>query len=238
MTRVKHDLPGMRSTIMKRNGVKTAILAVLPLWLVGCATGEKQRMSTLEANNRDLAGRLNTANRDLELARRTQDDLNGRLRAAMDQINQLQQQLASAPADEPPAEGWTAVPGGAMIAIESSILFQPGSATIRNEARRDLDGIVSTLQGQYADKDILILGHTDDQPIRKSGWKDNHELSTQRSLAVVRYLRERGIVPGRLVACGAGEFRPRAPNDSAANRARNRRVEFFALDPMTGFGRP
>jgi chemotaxis protein MotB len=216
--------------------MRAGIAALLPIMLVGCATGDKQQSAMLEQSHRDLTGRLNAANRELEMARRDREGMNARLQAAMDEVNRLQQQLAAAPTGEAPAEGWTAVPGGAMIAIEDSILFQPGSATIRSEARRTLDAIVSTLQGQYAEKDILVLGHTDDQPIQKSGWKDNYELSAQRALAVVRYLRERGVVPARVVACGAGEFRPRSPNDSAANRARNRRVEFFALDPAMGFG--
>jgi len=224
--------------MLTRRWLKVGTAAWWPCWLIGCASGDGQRMTTLEQTNRDLAGRLNAANRELEMARRDRDGFNARLQSAMDQINGLQQQLANRPNEEPPAEGWTAVPGGAMIAIENNVLFQPGSATLRNEARRTLDAIVSTLQSQYAEKDILILGHTDDQPIRKSGWKDNYELSTQRALAVVRYLREHSVAPVRLVACGAGEFRPRVANDSEPNRMRNRRVEFYALDPLMGFHRP
>ncbi|RME41480.1 MAG: flagellar motor protein MotB, partial [Planctomycetota bacterium] len=76
------------------------------------------------------------------------------------------------------------------------------------------------------------FGHTDDTPIRKSGWKDNYELSAQRALAVVRYLGSKGIDFKRLIACACGEHRPRVPNRSAAERARNRRVEIFAVDPL------
>ncbi|HRX87797.1 MAG TPA: OmpA family protein, partial [Phycisphaerae bacterium] len=57
-----------------------------------------------------------------------------------------------------------------------------------------------------------------------------YELSAERALAVVRWLKERGVSPSRLVACGVGEYRPRVPNTSRDNRAKNRRVEIFALD--------
>jgi chemotaxis protein MotB len=44
-------------------------------------------------------------------------------------------------------------------------------------------------------------------------------------------LREQGIDPQRLLACGSGEYRPRVPNDSDANRVKNRRIEIFAVNP-------
>ena len=119
-----------------------------------------------------------------------------------------------------------------MIAIEGNVLFQAGRAVIRPQARVTLDGIASTVRGEYADKDILVVGHTDDQPIKKSGWTDNFQLSTERSLAVARYLQQHGVAPNRLIAGGCGEHRPRKPNDTQAGKASNRRVEVFAVEPI------
>jgi chemotaxis protein MotB len=124
-----------------------------------------------------------------------------------------------------------------MIAIEDDLLFAPGRITLREEARKTLDGIVSTLQGEYGDKDIVIFGHTDDRPIKKSGWDDNWQLSTERALAVTRFLQEHGISASRLVASGCGEHRPRVPNTTEPNRTANRRVEIFAIDPQALTGR-
>ena len=76
-----------------------------------------------------------------------------------------------------------------------------------------------------------MFGHTDSDPIRKSGWKDNRELSAQRALAVVRQLQTAGISGGQLVACGWGEHRPLVENSTNTAKAKNRRVEIFAVDP-------
>jgi len=141
------------------------------------------------------------------------------------------------PAAQPAPAGWTAVPGGGMIAIEENILFPPGKIALRDEAKKTLDAIVSTLEGEYSGKDIMVFGHTDDRPIKKSGWDDNWQLSTERSLAVVRYLAEHGVNAERLVAAGCGEHRPRAANTSEPNRLSNRRVEIFAIDAQARTGR-
>jgi chemotaxis protein MotB len=145
-------------------------------------------------------------------------------------------ELAGRPLVEQAPAGWTAVPGGGMISIEENILFGPGKAVLRDEARKTLDGIASTLSGEYGNKDIMVFGHTDDRPIKKSGWNDNWQLSTERGLAVVRYLKEHSVSPDRLVAAGCGEYRPRVPNTTEPNRLSNRRVEIFAIDaaPRTG----
>ena len=95
-----------------------------------------------------------------------------------------------------------------MINIEGEVLFRSGKAALRPEARSTLDAIARTLNGEYGDRDVLVYGHTDAQPIKKSRWKDNLELSAQRALSVVRYLQTRSVAPRRLVAGGCGENRP------------------------------
>jgi len=81
------------------------------------------------------------------------------------------------------------------------------------------------LQSQYSGKQIDIVGHTDADPIKKSKWKDNWELSTQRALSVVRYLIKRGIPEDRIRASGCGAARPIASNATVSGKAKNRRVE-------------
>ncbi|MCH7884939.1 MAG: OmpA family protein [Planctomycetes bacterium] len=219
--------------------VMTRWIAVLIVVVAfgGCAKQHKQRIALLEQTNRNLAESINAMRNQLDATDRNRNDIDGQLLAAHDQIDELQRRLAELPPPQEAAPGWTAVPGGAMIAIQSSVLFAPGKATLRPESRRTLDAIVSTLQGEYGDQDVLVFGHTDDRPIKKSGWADNWELSTQRALAVVRYLKDRGVVPSRLAACGGGEFHPLAPNTSESKRAQNRRVEIFAVHPELRLGR-
>jgi flagellar motor protein MotB len=209
-----------------------AVVAVVATTVCGCATKQQERIAMLEEANRTLTGRLNLTRGELDSAVRDRDELNRRLQAALSEVDLLGNQLAARPEPQETAPGWTAVPGGAMIAIEGRVLFDPGKITLRNAARSTLDAVRSTLEGTYADKDVLVFGHTDNQPIKKSGWADNYQLSTERALAVVRYLSGQGVSAKRLVACGCGEHRPRVANTSQANRAMNRRVEIYALDPQ------
>jgi len=221
---------------------KSTILRTAPLWLLavvasGCATEPKKDVAAIEDRNRNLAAQLNKTRADLDAANRERAALDQRLAAAIRDVDSLRAELAGRPEPQTAPAGWTAVPGGGMIAIEENILFAPGKVTLRDEARKTLDAIVSTLEGEYGGKDIMVFGHTDDRPIKKSGWADNWQLSTERGLAVVRYLREHGVAAERLVAAGCGEHRPRVPNTTEPNRLSNRRVEIFAIDAQARTGR-
>ena len=69
-------------------------------------------------------------------------------------------------------------------------------------------------------------GHTDNEPIKYSGWKSNWELSTARATSVLHYLvDDKGVNPKLVKAVGYGEFRPVAANDTPEGRQLNRRVE-------------
>ena len=70
-----------------------------------------------------------------------------------------------------------------------------------------------------------VVGHTDTEPIKKSSWKDNLELSAQRALSVTRYLMDHGIPDKQVEASGCGSARPVASNSTADGKAKNRRVE-------------
>ncbi len=214
------------------------VLALAMILAGGCTNQDKQRITMLEQTNRDLTSRLNQLHGQFDRTAQARGDLDRQLLAAQGEIDALNRQLAEAPEPQLAAPGWTDTPSGAMIAIDSSVLFAPGKVTLRPEAQRTLDGIVSTLQGEYGDKDIIVFGHTDNQPIRKSGWEDNWQLGSERALAVVRHLQAKGVDTARLAAAGCGEYRPRAANDSAANRAQNRRVAIFVVDATLALGRP
>lgn len=214
----------------------TFFLATIITLGVGCQATPKREVESLQAANRNLSDQNNRLRGDLDACTRAREDAMRQLAAARSETDALRQQLASAPVVEEPAPGWTAVPGGAMIAIEENILFAPGRITLKPEALKTLDTVIGTLNSEYAAKDVFVFGHTDDQPIKKSGWDDNWQLSTERGLAVLRYLNQKGVSPNRMVACGAGEFRTRVQNNSVSNRQKNRRVEIFAVDPTLRVG--
>jgi chemotaxis protein MotB len=112
--------------------------------------------------------------------------------------------------------------------------FKPGSAELTSEAIR----VIHLLKDYFVihnDLKINIKGHTDNiQPSAKSRWKDNWELASMRAVSVLRLLLELGIEPNRLTATGMGSFQPELPNNSPANRAKNRRVEFVLEKMITG----
>ncbi len=207
--------------------------------LSGCGEDPQQRISLLEADNQRLLDELGRLRGDADAANQARALCEQQLASArMDNTSLASQisDLESAQVDVP--DGWTAVPGGAMIAIPGEVLFPSGKAVLRSDARSVLGQVVSAVSSQYPGHDILVYGHTDNVPIKKSGWKDNFELSAQRALSVVRQLHQAGISPSRLVACGCGEHRPIMANSSKEDRAKNRRVEIFALDPgASGTGR-
>jgi chemotaxis protein MotB len=85
----------------------------------------------------------------------------------------------------------------------------------------------------------MVEGHTDDLPINTARFPSNWELSTGRATTVVRYLIEAWkLPPERLSSAGYGEYKPLVANTSAANRAKNRRVDIVILRTETRGERP
>lgn len=228
---------------MNRHAIaRMATISLLAAAATGCVDNKtRQRLTMLEQTNLDLTERLNQATADLDAAALHHEDVDRELQAALADAEQCRAELtarsdspagAEQPVLEPAAPGWTSVPGGAMIAVEGGILFAPGKMVVLSQAHAALNSIAATIKSTYGDKDIVVFGHTDDQPIKKSGWDDNWQLSAERAMAVVRYLQNRGVSPDRLIAAGCGEHRPLVDNRTAANRAMNRRVEIIAVDPQ------
>ena len=123
---------------------------------------------------------------------------------------------------------------GLVITVVGDLLFDSGKAKIRPEAHTILDKVARVLKENVPQFKVGIEGHTDNQPIKHSGWKSNWELSTARALSVLHYLvNEKGISPGRLSANGYGEYTPVSLNDTKEGRQLNRRVEIVILPQLT-----
>ena len=119
---------------------------------------------------------------------------------------------------------------GLVITFLTDILFDPGKAVIKPDTRPALDKVAKVLNDSVPNLSVGIEGHTDNQPIRFSGWKSNWELSSARALSVLHYLvDERGVAPQRVSAIGYGEYRPVASNLNAEGQRSNRRVEVVIL---------
>ncbi len=119
---------------------------------------------------------------------------------------------------------------GLVITFVDEVLFNSGKSVVRKGAYSVLDRVANVLNDQVSNRDIAIEGHTDNQPIKKSKWKSNWELSTARATNVLHYLVDnRSIDPKRLSAVGYGEFRPVMSNKNKKGRQQNRRVEITIL---------
>ena len=112
---------------------------------------------------------------------------------------------------------------GVVLEIQDRILFDSGKAEVKPEAATLLgkvSGIIKSVPNQ-----IIVEGHTDNVPINTPQYPSNWELSVDRAVRVVRFLISRHYVrPERFIATGYGEYHPVAENNTAAGRARNRRV--------------
>lgn len=111
------------------------------------------------------------------------------------------------------------------IATSGTIRFDWASANLDTDSRPTLDKLAEVARACPKAK-IEIEGHTDAEGTPER----NKSLSERRARAVFDYLSKAGVGAQRLSAVGYGETRPVAPNDTAANRARNRRIE-FAVSP-------
>ncbi|MDD5617762.1 MAG: OmpA family protein [Candidatus Omnitrophica bacterium] len=118
---------------------------------------------------------------------------------------------------------------GLVVTFLSEVLFDSGKAVIKKQAYESLDKVSEALSSTAAGMNVGIEGHTDNQPIKVSGWESNWDLSGARAKSVLNYLIKKNISPARLSFIGYGEYRPVDSNDTSAGRQRNRRVEIVIL---------
>ena len=112
--------------------------------------------------------------------------------------------------------------GLSTIVIRGDRLFASGSARLEAGVEPVILRVAEALD--RVPGSILVTGHTDDVPIRTARFPSNWELSAERAASVVKLIAGKLGEPARLRAEGLADSAPVAPNDSAANRARNRRV--------------
>ncbi|MEX0655149.1 MAG: OmpA family protein [Phycisphaeraceae bacterium] len=200
-------------------------LMIAAVSLAGCQTGRLQdERDALWVQNQEL-----------------QEELD-RTRFALDQSEasfreQLERARSTpAPAQEPAPtaqansgfrdiEGVETIQGRGRVTVRvpGDVLFAPGKAELRQAARQTLSDIASVIEREYPGQTVRVEGYTDTDPIRRSNWEDNLELSAQRAMTVHRHLQERGISADRMYIAGFGETRPRG------SKAQSRRVEIVVI---------
>lgn len=120
-----------------------------------------------------------------------------------------------------------------VVVLRGDGLFASGSDRVLDRYAPVLARVADALNS--VEGNVLISGFSDDQPIRSVRFPSNWQLSQARADAVKKMIATRVTRPERLRAEGRGDADPLVPNDSPANRARNRRVEVTLLvAPVTG----
>lgn len=111
------------------------------------------------------------------------------------------------------------------IVLTNEILFESGEASLRESSLTILRVIANVLEN--VPNSVQVSGHTDDVPIQTAQFPSNWELSTARSISVLKYIIETNgdLDASRFSSAGYGEYKPLVPNDSFVNKAKNRRVE-------------
>jgi len=178
----------------------------------------KKEIATRDARIRELQKLVSTARTRVQAAN-----------SAIDQERSALKEQYERMVKELKAEG-----GGAFtinqatggIVLENDIFFSSGRAVLKPDAAQALDGLIGKLNDpKFSGARIEVAGHTDSDPITRSKWSDNYQLSAERARAVLNYFIERGVTADRIYLSGHGPTQPRSQDKSE-----NRRVEIVLHD--------
>ena len=111
--------------------------------------------------------------------------------------------------------------------LVATVNFGSGQTGLSSKDKEILDGIVDQLMA--SDAKIKVVGHADGTPVLRGSHRSNWDLSQSRANSAAKYLKSKGIDAGRIAAVGMAHTQPIAPQNTAAGRAMNRRVEVILL---------
>jgi chemotaxis protein MotB len=122
---------------------------------------------------------------------------------------------------------------GVVVHLAEELLFASGKADLKSSSTGSLDllaGVLKTLPNE-----IRVEGHTDNVPIHTPAFPSNWHLSVARAMNTADYLMtKRGLAPTKFNVVGYSEYKPLAPNTTAEDRAKNRRVDIVILSTESG----
>ena len=126
--------------------------------------------------------------------------------------------------------------GVVFISIADKLLFKSGSYVVSDKAKEVLAKVAKVVNSRPT-FECMVEGHTDNVPFTGNAiLLDNWDLSVKRSTAIVRVLtQDLGVKPSQLIAAGRSEFIPLEENNSADNRAKNRRTRIVVLPKIDEF---
>ena len=203
---------------MSRMMVVMGLIAV-SMGMTGCKNSMKTENANLTAENQSLRDQLADRNKALE-------DCNSELRSREQQLAEMRRGGSGST-----GTGFENIPGvtgsynaGEVTAsVQGDLLFDSGKTTLKSSAKKSLDAVASVLNSTYSGANIRIAGHTDSDPIKKSGFKSNYHLGFERAWAVREYLISKGISAKRLSLASHG------PDVPKSSKPQSRRVEIVVI---------
>jgi len=193
-------------------------------------------LAEAQEENEQLKGEFAELEGNLKMSKEEIAELSEQISANNQKIESIQSAISEAFETYDPEDITVEERNGKLyITMSNSILFDPGRARLSGDSK----DVIGTLAGVFKDNPDLMIqveGHTDNEPvvIHKATYKDNWELSTARSLMVVRELEKAGVASGRMMASGKGDTQPITSNDTEEGRAKNRRTEFVMVPEIQG----
>lgn len=175
---------------------------------------------------------LRRAAADLQAAKKERDQLLKEQKALSDALNRVQDGIKRVQnrLKDLVAAGKLRIrsrQGLLVIEVSSDILFDTGKAEVKAGARPVLAEIAAAIK-DLSDRRFQVAGHTDDTGADALNWR----LSTDRALAVLTEMIGMGVPSKAVSAAGFGPYLPMVANDSAENRAKNRRVELLLIPDL------
>ncbi|MGA2172763.1 MAG: OmpA family protein [Sedimentisphaerales bacterium] len=206
----------------------TLLLCLAAVVVLSGCTDWKKKYESLNVENQNSKGLL-------EREKAEKGQLSEQVAKDQETIQSLQKQIVEKKRSPADATGFgagydvnfDAAAGTVTVTLSDAILFDAGKAELKGATSKELNHIGSVLKEKYAGRAIEVAGHTDTDPIKKSKWADNLELSSQRAMTVARYLIHEGIPENKVKAVGCGSTKPVASNSTAAGKQKNRRVEII-----------
>jgi len=189
------------------------------------ATRAETKLAKLE--NETLVGmksRLKATSKELDQLRKARAKQEKRLRAFRDLTARFQEMISAGKLEVLVRNG------NMLVKLPAGVLFDVARADLSTKGERALMEVGVVLKKMK--KRFLIVGHTDNRPLRTKNYKNNWELSLARALTVTEFLLRVGVPGKNLIAAGRGEYDPVASNSTRAGRQKNRRIEIIVMPDL------
>ena len=167
--------------------------------------------------------------RDLKISR-LQDAVNKKDSVTLAIVSSLKKSVGI---DDPDIE-INVEKGVVFISISDKLLFKSGSYIVTEKAKTVLAKVAKVINDK-PEFEAMIEGHTDSRSYSSGVLLDNWDLSVKRSTSIIRELQKMGVHPSQLIAAGRSSYVPLVDNDTALNRAKNRRTRVVVMPKIDQF---